>query len=72
MWHITNKDSQTREKEKEGVVGELENMAYYKQGLTNWRGERGKSRLVLVSLETWHITNENSQTKGEKEGEAGW
>ncbi len=45
-------------------------MAHHKQGLTNWRGGRGRSR--LVSFEIWHITNEDSLTGGEEEGGAGW
>src|SRR5258708_31018287 len=35
-------------------VGELRNVAKCKQGLTAWRGERGRNG--LVSSETWHIT----------------
>ncbi len=38
------------------------------RGLTNWRGWR---RTGLVNLETWHVT-EDSLTRGEKEGGAGW
>ncbi len=45
-------------------------MARHKRGLTNWRGGRGKSR--LVSSETWHVTNEDSLAGGEEEGRAGW
>src|SRR5713226_1086065 len=45
-------------------------MACHKQGLTNWRGGRGKSG--LVSFKTWHITNEDSLPGGEKVGGAGW
>src|SRR5258708_6007424 len=57
-------------RKKEEWVGELGNMACHKRGLTSWRGGRGKSR--LVSLETWHVTNEDSRTGGEEEGRAGW
>jgi len=49
-------------------VGELGNMASHKQELTNWRGGRGRS--MFVSLETWHITNEDSLNGGEGEGGA--
>ncbi len=45
-------------------------MARHKRGLTRWRGERGRSG--LVSLEMWHITNEDSLPGGEEEGGAGW
>src|SRR5260370_41764123 len=31
-------------------------MARHKRGLTPWRGGRERSR--LVSLETWHVTND--------------
>ena len=58
------------ERKREEWVGKLGNMACYKQGLTNWRGGRGRSR--LVSLETWHITNEDSHPGGEEEGGVGW
>jgi len=57
-------------RKREEWVGELRNMAHHKQGLTHWRGGRGRSR--LVSLEKWHLTNEDLPTGGEKEGEAGW
>ena len=55
---------------QEEWVGELRNVACHRQGLTNWRGGRGKSG--LVSFETWHITNEDSLPGGEKVGEVGW
>src|SRR5260370_783589 len=66
--------SQTRTHFLEGrkmeeQVGELRNMARHKRGLTNWRGGRGRSG--LVSFETWHVTNEDSLTGGEEEGEGG-
>jgi len=44
-------------------------MVCYKQGLTSWRGGRGRSR--LVSFETWHVTNKHSLPGGEEEGGAG-
>ncbi len=44
-------------------------MACHK-GLTNWRGGRGRSG--LVSLKTWHVTNEDSLPEGEEEGGVGW
>ncbi len=37
-------------------------MAHHKQGLTHWRGGRERSR--LLSLGTWHITNEDSLARG--------
>ena len=37
--------------------------------LTDWMV--GKWRNVLMSLETWHIANENSLPGGEEEGGAG-
>src|SRR5258708_7105590 len=45
-------------------------MACHKQGLTNWKGGRGRGG--LVSFKTWHITNEDSLTGAEEEGGAGW
>jgi hypothetical protein len=41
---------------------------WHVRGLTDWRGWR---RSRLVNLETWHIT-EDSLTRGEEEGGAGW
>ncbi len=38
--------------------------------LTSWTGGRGRSR--LVSLETWHVTNEDLLAGGEEEVGAGW
>ncbi len=52
-------------RKREEQVGELGNMAYHKQRLTSWRGERGRSG--LVSLEMWHVTNEDSHPGGEEE-----
>src|SRR5258708_3202999 len=46
-------------------VGKSEMVDVAKQGITIWRGGRGRSG--LVSLETWHVTNEDSQTGGEEE-----
>src|SRR5258707_11503104 len=46
-------------------AGELGNVARHKRALTNWRGGRGRSG--LVSLETRHIINEESQTGREEE-----
>src|SRR5229473_2977968 len=67
--------SQTRTHQLEGrkreeQVGELRSMACHKQGLTCWRGGRGRSG--LVSFETWHDTNEDSPTGGEEKGGVGW
>src|SRR5216684_559628 len=45
-------------------------MAHHKQELTDWRGGRRRSR--LVSLETWHVTNEDSLPGREEEGGVGW
>src|SRR5258708_7649135 len=53
-WHVTNKDILPGGEEEGGAperVGEHGNMACHKQGLTCWRGGRGRSG--LVSLETW-------------------
>src|SRR5258708_39311598 len=57
-----------RTREERG--GERGKMAHHKRGLTSWRGGRGRSR--LVSLETWHVTNEDSHPGEEVEGGAGW
>src|SRR5713226_6754367 len=67
--------SQTRTHSLEGRkreerVGELLSVARHKQGLTNWRGGRGRSG--LVSFETRHNTKEDSPTGGEEEEGAGW
>ena len=56
--------SQTTAQQLEGkweeCVYELRNVARHKQGLTDWKGGRGRS--AFVSSETWHVTNEDSQT----------
>jgi len=57
-------------RKREEWVGEFGNAAHCKQGLTCWRGGRGRSR--LASLEMWHVTNEDSLAGGEEEGGAGW
>src|SRR5258708_35966745 len=57
-------------RKREERVGELLSVARHKQGLTNWRGGRGRSG--LVSFEAWHVTSEDSLTRGEEEGGAGW
>src|SRR5258708_14612793 len=51
-------------------LGELRIVARHKRALTSWRGGRGRSG--LVSFETWHVTNEHSQTGGEEQGGAAW
>ncbi len=75
MSHWKHGTSQTRThilegRKREEQVGELGSVAHHKRGLTRWRGERGRSG--LVSLEMWHITNEDSLPGGEEEGGAGW
>src|SRR5258708_39728520 len=67
--------SQTRNhplegRKREEQVGELQSMARHKRGLTNWRGGRGRSR--LVSFKAWHITSEDSRAGGGEEGGEGW
>jgi hypothetical protein len=57
-------------RKREARVGELGNVARHKKGLTDWRG--GRVRRGLVSLETWHVTDEHSPTVGEEEGRAVW
>src|SRR5258708_822141 len=57
-------------RKREEWVGEPGNVACHKQGLTSWRGGRGRSR--LVSLKMWHITNEDSHAGGGEEGGRGW
>src|SRR5258708_38100635 len=55
-------------RKREEQVGELRSVACHKQGLTHWRGGRGRSG--LVSFETWHVINKDSPTGGEeREGE---
>jgi hypothetical protein len=46
----------------------LETQSVTKQGLTDWKGGRG--RRAFVSLKTWHITKD-SPTGGEGGGGAG-
>src|SRR5258708_3374014 len=60
---------QLERRKREEPVGELGNVARHKRGLTNWRGGRGRSR--LVSLETWHVTNRASMPRGEEQRAAG-
>src|SRR5258707_745519 len=57
-------------RKREEWVGELGNVAHHKRGLTSWRGGRGRSG--LVSLETWHVTKEDSLAGGEEGGGGGW
>jgi hypothetical protein len=57
-------------RKRQEQAGELGNVAGHKRGLTIWRGERGRSG--LVSLEMWHVTNEDSLAGEEEKGEAGW
>ena len=57
-------------RKREEQVGKLGDVAQHKQGLTNWRGGRGRSG--LVSLEMWHVTNKDSPTGGEEQGGTGW
>ena len=53
MW-ITDEPTHLLEgRKREKRVGELRNVAHCKQGLTSWRGGRGRNG--LVSSETWHI-----------------
>src|SRR5713226_8688187 len=52
-------------RKREERLGELRNMAHHKRGLTDWKGGRGRSR--LVSFETQHDTNKDSPTGGEEE-----
>src|SRR5713226_757994 len=57
-------------RKREEWTGDLGNTAHHKRRLADWRGGRGRSR--LVSLEMRHITNEDSLAGGEEEGGAGW
>jgi len=52
-------------RKREEWLGELQSVAHYKRGLTNWRG--GKGRSSLVSFKAWHVTNEDSLPRGEEE-----
>src|SRR5216684_1685829 len=56
-------------RKKEEWVGELRNVACHKRGLTNWRGGRGKSR--LVSFEMWHVASEDSLEGRKREERVG-
>src|SRR5712692_7256656 len=66
---LQTRTHQLEGRKREEQVGELGNMAHHTQGLTNWRGGRGRSG--LVSSETCHITNEDSLPRGEEGGGAG-
>ncbi len=57
-------------RKREEWVDELGNVTHHKQGLTNWRGGRGRS--TLGSLDLWHIVNKDSLAEGEKMRGAGW
>src|SRR5260221_12747752 len=57
-------------RKREEQVGELENMACQKRGLTDWR--RGRGRSGLVSSETWHVTNEGIRNAGGGGRGSGW
>src|SRR5216684_2572206 len=73
VWKRGTSQTSTHELEgrkREERVRELGNVARHKRALTSWRGGRGRSG--LVSLETWHVTNEHSRPGGEEEGGAGW
>src|SRR5258708_36862528 len=56
-------------RKREERVGELRNVAHHKRGLTSWRGESGRSR--LVSSETWHIASKDSLEGGKREERVG-
>src|SRR5258708_25566289 len=64
------KNNHKEGRKREERLGELRSMENHKQGLTAWRGGRGRSG--LVSLEMWHDTNEDSPTGGEEEGGVDW
>jgi len=57
-------------RKREDQADELGNAAHCKQGLTCWRGGRGRSG--FINLETQHVTNEDSPTGGEEEEGVGW
>jgi hypothetical protein len=74
-WAWKRGRSQTRThilegRKREERVSELGYVAGHKEGLTRWRGGRGRSG--LVSLVTLCVTNEDSHPGGEEEGGAGW
>ncbi len=50
-------------RKREDQAGELGNAAHCKQGLTCWRGGRGRSG--FINLEMQHVTNEDSPTRGD-------
>src|SRR5258707_1364731 len=56
-------------RKREKWVGELQNVAHHKQGLTSWRGESGRSG--LVSSETWHIASKDSLEGRKREEQVG-
>jgi hypothetical protein len=45
------------------------NSNVHKRGLTSWRGGRGRSGLLSLETETWHIANENHLLEGRKREE---
>ena len=57
-------------RKREEQVDELGNVTRHKQGLTNWRGGRGRS--TLGSLDLQHIVNEDSLAEGEEMRGVGW
>ena len=57
-------------RKREEWVDKLGNVTCHKQGLTNWRGGRGRS--MLGSLDLRHIVNEDSLAEGEEMRGVGW
>src|SRR5260370_34643333 len=68
MWIMDEPTHLLEGRKQEKWVSELRNMAHCKQGLTSWRGGRGRSE--VVDLETWDIANKESPVWGRR-GESG-
>ena len=58
-------------RKREEWVGELGNVAWYKTRTHLLEG-RKCGRGGLVSLEMWHVANEDSLPGGEEQGGTGW
>src|SRR5258707_15699918 len=69
MWIMDEPTHLLEGRKWEKWVGELRNMAHCKQGLTSWRGGRGRSG--VVGLETGNIAKRESTSRGRRRGRCG-
>src|SRR5260370_40637826 len=62
MWIMDEPTHLLEGRKREKRVGELRNVAHCKQGLTSWRGGRG--RKGVVSSEMWDIAKRGLTCRG--------